>query len=78
MQNVRAGSPGVYPSVEPSGVRVDVRRKPAPVCDQSVSDTNVEGSGAKRDGQRSIEDLEAEMEADHALGTPIPMTIDLF
>ena len=57
---------------------MEVETDPTPVgvgSNQGVSDTNVEGSGVKRDAERSIADLEAEMEADLASGT---MIIDLF
>eukprot|EP00435_Cladocopium_sp_Y103_P008660 s3819_g2.t1 len=39
---------------------------------------DVQGSGAKREAERSVEDLEAEMETERASGTPVPMTLDLF
>ena len=39
---------------------------------------NVTSPGVKRDAERSVEDLEAEMEADRMSGTQEPMTIDLF
>ena len=60
---------------------MEVEIDPAPVgvgFDYGVSDANVVGSRVKRDAERSIEDIEAEIEADRASGTPVPMTIDLF
>ena len=45
---------------------------------EHVPGTSVTSSGVKRDAERSVEDLEAEMEADRMSGTQEPMTIDLF
>ena len=60
---------------------METEQDPTPVGEGSrdvVSDMDVAGTGVKRDAEQSIEDLEAEIEADRQSGTPVPMTLDLF
>ena len=64
---------------DPTPVGVGGRSTPTGVdIAQHVPGTSVTSSGVKRDAERSVEDLEAEMEADRMSGTQEPMTIDLF
>ena len=67
--------------IETDPTPVGVGGSPTPVgidIAHEVPDTSVGSPRVKRDAERSIEDLEAEMEADRVSGTQIPMTVDLF